>query len=64
MRVTPDRKLKACVYWPESDLTIDDLADKKEAIFDSPLFKQTHLTPEFCLSCEHVQNCGGGCAAR
>ena len=64
MRVTPDRKLKACVYWPESDLTIDNLADKKEAIFDTPLFQQTHQTPEFCLSCEHVQNCGGGCAAR
>lgn len=64
IRVTPDRKLKACVYWPESDLTIDNLVDKKEAIFDTPLFQQTHLTPEFCLSCEHVQNCGGGCAAR
>ena len=64
MRVTPDRKLKACVYWPESDLTIDDIAEKKDAIFDTALFQQTHLTPEFCLSCEHVQNCGGGCAAR
>jgi len=64
MRLTPDRKLKACVYWPESDITIDDLVDKKEAIFDHPLFQQTHRTPEFCLSCEHVQNCGGGCAVR
>ena len=64
MRVTPDRKIKACVYWPESDLTIDDIGEKKDAIFDSPLFQQTHLTPEFCVSCEHVQNCGGGCAAR
>ena len=64
MRVTPDRKIKACVYWPESDLTIDDLAEKNEAIFDTPLFRQTRLTPEFCLNCEHVQNCGGGCAAR
>jgi radical SAM protein with 4Fe4S-binding SPASM domain len=64
LRVTPDRKLKACVYWPESDLSIDDLADKKEAIFDTPLFQQAHSTPEFCLSCVHVQNCGGGCAAR
>ena len=64
MRVTPDRKIKACVYWPESDLTIDDLAEKNEAIFDTPLFRQTRLTPEFCLNCEHVRNCGGGCAAR
>jgi len=64
MRVTPDRKLKACVYWPGSDLSIDDLMIKKEAIFDTPLFQQTHQTPKFCLSCEHVQNCGGGCTAR
>ena len=64
MRITPDGKLKACVYWPDSDLTIDDLVDKKEAIIDSPLFKQTHYTPKFCQACEHVGNCGGGCAAR
>ncbi|MBW2430036.1 MAG: radical SAM protein [Deltaproteobacteria bacterium] len=64
MRITPDRKVKACVYWPESDLTIDDLVVKKQAVFDSPLFKQTHRIPRFCLDCEHVSNCGGGCAAR
>lgn len=60
MRVAPDRKLKSCVYWPESDLTIDDLAAQKEGIFESPLFKQTHHTPQFCLSCDFVSNCGGG----
>ncbi len=64
MRITPDGKLKACVYWPESNLTIKDLANKKETIVESPLFKQTHFTPKFCLACEHVANCGGGCAAR
>ncbi|MGW8303462.1 MAG: radical SAM protein [Desulfobacterales bacterium] len=64
MRVTPDRHLKACVYWPDSDLTIEDLAQQQEAVFESPYFRQTHLTPQFCLKCEHVQNCGGGCAAR
>jgi radical SAM protein with 4Fe4S-binding SPASM domain len=64
MRVTPDGKLKACVYWPDSDLTIDDLVEKKETVFDSPYFQATHHTPEFCLNCEHVANCGGGCAAR
>ena len=64
MRVTPDRRLKACVYWPDSDLTIEDLAQQKEAVFESPYFRQTHQTPPFCLKCEHIQNCGGGCAAR
>ncbi|MGD1968101.1 MAG: radical SAM protein [Desulfobacterales bacterium] len=64
MRLTPDGYLKACVYWPESDLTIADLIQQKEAIFDSPYFQQTHQIPQFCLTCEHVDNCGGGCAAR
>jgi radical SAM protein with 4Fe4S-binding SPASM domain len=64
MRITPDGKLKACVYWPDSDLTIDDLVEKKEAVFESSQFQTAHYTPEFCLNCEHVGNCGGGCTAR
>lgn len=64
MRITPDRFLKACVYWPDSDLTLEDIVEKKETIFQSVYFKQTHHIPPFCLSCEHVSNCGGGCAAR
>ncbi|MGD8991280.1 MAG: radical SAM protein [Desulfobacterales bacterium] len=64
MRVTPHGHLKACVYWPDSDLTISDLAQQKEAVFDTPYFRQTHHIPQFCLTCVHVQNCGGGCAAR
>ena len=64
MRITPDRSVKACVYWPQSDLMIEDLAQQKETVFDSPQFKQAHQIPQFCLSCHHVQNCGGGCAAR
>lgn len=64
MRITPDRLIKACVYWPYSDLTIEDLVDKKSAIFQSSQFKQTHNIPQFCLDCEYLNNCGGGCAAR
>jgi radical SAM protein with 4Fe4S-binding SPASM domain len=64
IRITPDRRLKPCVYWPTSDLTIEDLVERKETVFQTPLFKATHETPRFCLSCEHVSSCGGGCAAR
>ena len=64
IRVTPDGRLKPCVYWPESDLTIDDLVMQQDRIFATPLFRQPHQTPPFCLSCPHVANCGGGCAAR
>ena len=35
LRITPDRRLKACVYWPESNLTIDDLVEKKANILQS-----------------------------
>ena len=64
LRVTPERKLKACVYWPDSNLSIDDLVEKKEAVFKDPEFQQTHYTPKFCADCLYVKNCGGGCAAR
>ena len=64
MRITPDGNLKACVYWPDSNLTISDLAKQREAVFDTDYFRQTHSVPSFCSACEHVQNCGGGCAAR
>jgi len=64
IRITPDRRLKPCVYWPTSDLTIEDLVKEKEAVFQTPLFKNTHNTPQFCLNCAYVKNCGGGCAAR
>ena len=64
LRITPDRRLKSCVYWPESALTIEDLAEKGEGIFRTPLFKQMNKTPPFCQRCDHVDNCGGGCASR
>lgn len=64
IRVTPDRLLKACVYWPDSDLTIDDLVEKKEAVFQSPGFRKPRIIPGFCLDCQHLTHCGGGCAAR
>jgi radical SAM protein with 4Fe4S-binding SPASM domain len=64
LRITPNRFLKPCVYWPESDLTIDDLVEQKEGIFTSSLFKKTHNAPQFCRTCRYFENCGGGCAAR
>jgi radical SAM protein with 4Fe4S-binding SPASM domain len=64
LRITPNRFLKPCVYWPESNLTIDDLVEQKEGIFKSSLFRKTHNVPVFCRNCRYLENCGGGCAAR
>jgi radical SAM protein with 4Fe4S-binding SPASM domain len=64
LRITPDRLLKGCVYWPTSDLTIDDLVERKEAVLETPLFQQKYKVPRFCMSCEHQGNCRGGCTSR
>jgi radical SAM protein with 4Fe4S-binding SPASM domain len=64
IRVTPDRLVKACVYWPDSDLTIEDLVEKKETVFQLPAFRKPRIIPGFCTGCQHATNCGGGCAAR
>jgi radical SAM protein with 4Fe4S-binding SPASM domain len=64
LRVTPDRLVKACVYWPDSALNIDDLAEKKETIFQTSEFRKPRTIPEFCRDCRHATTCGGGCAAR
>jgi len=64
IRITPDRRLKPCVYWPGSDLTIEHLAKEKERVFQAPLFQQTHQIPRACSNCTYLASCGGGCAAR
>jgi radical SAM protein with 4Fe4S-binding SPASM domain len=64
LRITPDRRLKGCVYWPESDLTIEDLVARREDIFQTSLFRQTRQTPAFCRNCQYLENCGGGCVSR
>ncbi|MEW6571321.1 MAG: radical SAM protein [Nitrospirota bacterium] len=64
LRITPDRLLKGCVYWPTSDFTIDDLVKRKEAILKTPLFQQKYKVPQFCMNCKHQGNCRGGCTSR
>jgi radical SAM protein with 4Fe4S-binding SPASM domain len=64
-RVTPDRRIIPCVYWDKSDITIDDLVMYGEkALKNSKEFKKIREIPEFCNSCEFVEYCEGGCAAR
>jgi radical SAM protein with 4Fe4S-binding SPASM domain len=65
IRFTPRRYITPCVYWPQPDLTIDDLPDLgAEGILDSEQFRQARRVPEACLDCPHVSSCGGGCASR
>lgn len=65
IRFTPRRYITPCVYWPQPDLTLDDL-DRLDAadILESVQFRQARLVPHACRDCPHVGNCGGGCASR
>ncbi len=60
VRVAPDGRVLPCTYWPESALTIDDLARDGAAIIDAPEFVDARRSPAACEGCP----CRGGCAGR
>jgi radical SAM protein with 4Fe4S-binding SPASM domain len=65
IRFTPQRYITPCVYWPQPDLTLDDLPDlTAEEILASEQFVRSRLVPDACRECPHVFSCGGGCASR
>ena len=60
VRIAPDGRVLPCTYWPESALTIDDLARDGAAIIDAPEFVDARRSPAACEGCP----CRGGCAGR
>jgi len=60
VRVAPDGRVLPCTYWPDSALTIDDLAREGAAIIDAPEFVDARRSPAACEGCP----CRGGCAGR
>jgi len=65
VRFTPRRYITPCVYWPQPDLTLEDLPRlTAEGILDSEQFQQARMVPDACHDCPHVATCGGGCASR
>jgi radical SAM protein with 4Fe4S-binding SPASM domain len=65
IRFTPRRYITPCVYWPQPDLTLDDLQELTvERILASEQFQRSRLVPDACQDCPHVTSCGGGCASR
>jgi radical SAM protein with 4Fe4S-binding SPASM domain len=65
IRFTPRRYITPCVYWPQPDLTLDDLSNlTTEGILESEQFQKSRLVPKACNACPHVASCGGGCASR
>jgi radical SAM protein with 4Fe4S-binding SPASM domain len=65
IRFTPRKYITPCVYWPDPDLTLDDLRGLTvERILESEQFERARLVPDACQDCPHVASCGGGCASR
>jgi radical SAM protein with 4Fe4S-binding SPASM domain len=60
VRVAPDGRVLPCTYWPESRLTVMDLARLGGAIVDTPEFVEARQVPAACRDCP----CRGGCAGR
>lgn len=64
VRIRPDKSVIPCVYWPNSDVTLDEFYADPGVIRTSQEFQSISHLPEACQLCEHQSVCGGGCAAR
>jgi len=60
VRVAPDGSVLPCTYWPQSRLTLTDLARLGEAIIETAEFVEARQVPAACRDCP----CRGGCAGR
>jgi len=60
VRVAPDGRVLPCTYWPESSLTLADLARLGGAIVETAEFVEARRVPAACRDCP----CRGGCAGR
>ena len=60
VRVTPQRSVAPCVYWPDSSLTLEDLARLGTEILETPDFRRATEVPPSAADCP----CQGGCASR
>jgi radical SAM protein with 4Fe4S-binding SPASM domain len=64
IRVTPLKQVLPCVYWPENNIGIEDLLKLKEKVWEAPPFQNVKKVPEACKTCQHLENCQGGCRSR
>jgi radical SAM protein with 4Fe4S-binding SPASM domain len=60
VRVAPGGQVLPCTYWPESRLTLDDLARLGPGIVEASEFRAARSVPAACAGCP----CRGGCAGR
>jgi MoaA/NifB/PqqE/SkfB family radical SAM enzyme len=60
VRITPQRCVAPCVYWPDSALDLSDLAQLGLGILETPEFEAATRIPNVAANCP----CQGGCASR
>lgn len=60
IRVTPQRRIAPCVYWPSSSLTILDATRLGERLLETTEFELATQVPPSAQDCA----CQGGCASR
>jgi len=60
VRVAPDGRVLPCTYWPESRLTVEDLARLGPEVLAADEFVAARGRPTACEGCP----CRGGCAGR
>ena len=64
VRVTPRATVQPCVYWPGGGAPLSTLVDSGTKIVDLTSFGEARSVPSACMTCAHVEVCGGGCAGR
>ena len=64
IRVTPERRIIPCVYWPRPGLPLSELPRLRDTVFQTEEFRHCRIVPEACAGCAYVATCGGGCAGR
>jgi radical SAM protein with 4Fe4S-binding SPASM domain len=64
IRVTPERRIIPCVYWPRPGLPLSELPRLRETVFQTEEFRHCRIVPRACAGCAYVATCGGGCAGR
>ena len=64
IRVTPERRIIPCVYWPRPGLPLSELPRLRETVFQTEEFRLCRIVPRACAGCAYVATCGGGCAGR
>lgn len=64
IRVTPQKRVIPCVYWPGNGIALEDLWERGTAVFETADFCAARLVPAACRGCAFDHTCAGGCAGR